>query len=267
MRPGHKRTGAELVATRVECLTGRFGPRNPRAFTLLELLIAVAIVGILAAIAIPNFLEAQIRSKTSRVRMELAGLKLALGDYYEFFGTYPPLRRPEEEQEEKPPGKAGEFKPLDWYTNSRPGGAATGGAETQGAATEEEEQKPPVAPPPAYRPPWWGGSVSSPTWEDLHPALIPLTTPIAFVSGLPCDPFRRHPQGYGPYNYFPHLGEEGEGLLIDVPGDHGIYLFTLWSYGPDLLDTTDFTLDPPLILTYDPTNGTTSSGDLILSGP
>lgn len=61
-------------------LHARSGTRQ--AFTLIELLIVVAIIAILAAIAVPNFLEAQVRSKVARVKNDLRTQATALEAYY-----------------------------------------------------------------------------------------------------------------------------------------------------------------------------------------
>ncbi len=50
-------------------------------FTLIELLIVVAIIAILSAIAVPNFLEAQTRAKVSRVHSDMRTIALALEAY------------------------------------------------------------------------------------------------------------------------------------------------------------------------------------------
>jgi len=50
-------------------------------FTLIELLIVVAIIAILAAIAVPNFLEAQSRAKISRAKADMSSLATAIEAY------------------------------------------------------------------------------------------------------------------------------------------------------------------------------------------
>jgi prepilin-type N-terminal cleavage/methylation domain-containing protein len=60
-----------------------------RAFTLIELLIVVAIIAILAAIAVPNFLEAQTRAKVSRAAADMRTLETALETYRIDHNAYP----------------------------------------------------------------------------------------------------------------------------------------------------------------------------------
>jgi|SaaInl7_100m_RNA_FD_contig_51_467945_length_658_multi_8_in_0_out_0_1 type IV pilus assembly protein PilA len=55
--------------------------RIARGFTLIELMIVVAIIGILAAIAIPNFVKFQCRSKRSEAKTNLKGLYVAMESY------------------------------------------------------------------------------------------------------------------------------------------------------------------------------------------
>ena len=63
-------------------------------FTLIELLIVVAIIAILAAIAIPNFLAAQTRAKVSKLKAEFKTLATAVESYNVDANTYPVYRSP-----------------------------------------------------------------------------------------------------------------------------------------------------------------------------
>ena len=65
--------------------------RAKSGFTLIELLIVIAIIAILALIAIPNFLEAQTRSKVSRVQADMRSVATALEAYFVDNNAYPPL--------------------------------------------------------------------------------------------------------------------------------------------------------------------------------
>lgn len=74
---------------------GQLGRKNEtmkttRAFTLIELLIVVAIIGILAAIAIPNFLQAQTRAKVARSEADLNAVETALATYRVDHNGLPP---------------------------------------------------------------------------------------------------------------------------------------------------------------------------------
>lgn len=64
--------------------------KGKKGFTLIELLIVVAIIGILAAIAIPNFLNAQVRSKVARTKAELRNLITGMEIYKVDTNKYPP---------------------------------------------------------------------------------------------------------------------------------------------------------------------------------
>jgi len=74
------------------CARGKGGGimfSREEGFTLIELLVVVAIIAILAAIGLPNFLEAQTRSKVSRVKADLRILKTAIEAYNMDSNYYP----------------------------------------------------------------------------------------------------------------------------------------------------------------------------------
>ncbi|MCE7908051.1 MAG: prepilin-type N-terminal cleavage/methylation domain-containing protein [Candidatus Omnitrophica bacterium] len=58
-------------------------------FTLIELLIVIAIILILIAIALPNFLEAQIRAKVTNAMAEMRSIEPAIASYLQDWKRYP----------------------------------------------------------------------------------------------------------------------------------------------------------------------------------
>ena len=59
-------------------------------FTLIELMIVVAIIGILAAIAIPNFLRFQLKARSSEGKVNLSAIRTAETSYMSEFGLFIP---------------------------------------------------------------------------------------------------------------------------------------------------------------------------------
>jgi len=62
---------------------------NTKGFSLIELLIVIAIVSIITAIAVPNLMSANIRAKVSGVKADMGSIAIALEDYKVDYGEYP----------------------------------------------------------------------------------------------------------------------------------------------------------------------------------
>ena len=84
--------------------------RGATAFTLIELLIVIAIIAILALIAVPNFLEAQVRAKVSRCYADMRTIATATEAYTVDWGR-PPIGNKEADPGEgaNPPPSWGQF--------------------------------------------------------------------------------------------------------------------------------------------------------------
>ena len=62
--------------------------KGNQGFTLIELMIVVAIIGILAAIAIPNFMTYQAKARQSEAKIGLGGIFTSATSYFAENGTY-----------------------------------------------------------------------------------------------------------------------------------------------------------------------------------
>jgi len=178
-------------------------------FTLIELLIVVAIIAILAAIAVPNFLEAQVRSKVSRVKADARSLATAVEAYNVDSNKL-------------------------FRTNRFVG-------------------------------------------ETREYVMSKMTTPIAYISHIPRDPFNLVDADdgnrviilWGP-DYIDLLSESSRTIIFSPypeysDGTHSLRrsFWILFSLGPDKkYDVLDPVWASPMY-PYDPTNGTTSKGDIV----
>ena len=92
---------------------------NKKAFTLVELMIVVAIIGILAAIAVPNFVAMQYRAKRAEVPSNVDGIKTAELAYDAAFDAfvqqtgYTPTGTPDKTQQLWPSSGTG-FATIGW---------------------------------------------------------------------------------------------------------------------------------------------------------
>ena len=179
--------------------------RKQGAFTLIELLIVVAIIAILAAIAVPNFLEAQTRAKVSRAKSDMRTLATALESYYVDNNNYAPSAPVDAEN--GPNAAFGSNSVIDpivmdaiqWWI-SRPGGTSWGSRDDQNpmrdyinhTSTDKEDvfkafqTDPTQADHERRRPVNWGGGA----WYSSNVITIPvggsgfvaLSTPISYIS-------------------------------------------------------------------------------------
>ncbi len=63
--------------------------RNQKGFTLIELMIVIAIIGILAAIAIPQFSKYRARSYNAAALSDAKNMKTDMEGYYAEWDRYP----------------------------------------------------------------------------------------------------------------------------------------------------------------------------------
>jgi prepilin-type N-terminal cleavage/methylation domain-containing protein len=217
-----------------------------RAFTLIELLIVIAIILILISIALPNFLEAQVRAKVTATRGNLKSFDSAIHAFVLDNGDVPPDYN-----------DSGQFELRELVARLR--------ARVPGKTGCNSPQRicMCVAPPvPAYK----GGVVFVASESDFYAPGVhcPLTSPIAYMGKKETlDPFGGGRTSHGYDSYPQYVGNK----LIAHLAYGGIFGIGPDHVAGDWLRGTPYTIDTDKDglnegLPYNPTNGTNSRGDL-----
>lgn len=181
-----------------------------QGFTLIELLIVVAIIGILAAIAVPNFLNAQIKARVARVQSDIKALATAQEMYYLDNNSYPP---------------------------------------------ESED------------------NIFSGRRARAESGLLFLTSPIAYMSSIPRDPFQDTTEirfNGEEAAYETGVAKRSSGNILKAPN----IAYMIFSRGPDLAEDGLYSAQPFTGVqrkggngnTYNISNGIKSSGDIFWYG-
>jgi len=189
-----------------------------KGFTLIELLIVVLIIAILAAIAVPNFLEFQTRAKVSTVYSDFRTMKTAMEAYYIDNDAYPLDRS--------------------W-------------------------------------PPDYGVPEGTPGWGGDYNTWVALTTPVSYISSVIYSPFKssfsdfENPVGASELEAYRYWHKD----IDPAFGFHGGIIWMTHSCGPNGYDEAGNPVDlwemdaqvGGMGILYNPTNGTVSRGDLIMT--